>query len=231
MAKVFGNVICKNGISEILRCMDSIYPICDEIYVCDDFSTDGTWELLKKYKRVYKLKLFQHKYEDMDKQRNWLLKKTPINSWIIEVDQDEKLSSLVTIRLRKFLDETEIEKHNYPIVFPIPFYNLIDDVCHHSEKPIYYNTSKIFYYDAGLRFHGGYHANLSYDGSSEVYHQIKQPEVSQMEDAGAWGLLHYAWLNPDRIKNIKEEVKSGKRDYKEYKDGFNDKPRIKFNLT
>jgi glycosyltransferase involved in cell wall biosynthesis len=201
MAKIIGNLICQDGIHEILRCIESVYPIVDEYHIVDGGSKDGTWEILNKYKKVYNLTLYQHPFEEMSKQRNWLLEKMPKDCWIVNIDQDEKL---VGEGYREFIDRVRIEPHPAPIAMGMKFYNLIQDPLHHFENPVLTNVNKIFYNDKNLYFTEGYHSYITYDGEM-MYVRIETPDD--------WKILHYAWLNPDRLKNIKKEMKSGKRDY------------------
>lgn len=204
---VVGNVICKNGIHEILRCIESVYPLVDKIYIADSYSTDGTWELLNKYKEVYNLELFQNQYEDMEQQRNWLLEKTPKDCWVISIDQDEKLEAD-----RGFIERIAIEEHEVPITIGIPFFNLSGDILHHSEDEIRVNVNKVFYNDKNLHFTGKYHSLITYNGD---------PHYIVIAPPNNWRVLHYAWLDPERLENISKEVKEGKRDYKEFEEGFN----------
>jgi glycosyltransferase involved in cell wall biosynthesis len=46
---LYGNIICQNGVAEILRAIESIARICDKIYVMDGGSTDGTLESTQKF--------------------------------------------------------------------------------------------------------------------------------------------------------------------------------------
>lgn len=214
MAKIIGNLICQNGISEVVRAIESVAPLVDEYYVVDGFSTDGTWEWLNKWKDVYHLTLFQNKFENMAEQRNFILDKTPKECWIITIDQDEKLGELAQLSLKQFVDSIEILPSIYPKVIPIPLLNLVGDIKHH-EDGVCYNSNKVFWYEEGITFKGGYHSYLSKEGSKEQYFVYQCPDN--------WGIMHYAWLDKDRVEKVKQDVAEGKRDYKEYKDGF--KPR------
>lgn len=221
MAKIYGNLICQNGISEIVRCIESVAPLVDEYYVVDGFSTDGTWEWLNKWKDVYNLKLFQNKFENMAQQRNFLLEKTPKDSWVITIDQDEKLGVLAQLGIKPFIESIELTPTPYPLVISIPLLNLVGDINHH-EDGVCYNSNKVFYYEEGIKFAGGYHSYLTKDGSKEQYFVYKCPDD--------WGIMHYAWLDKDRVAKVQDDIKSGKRDYQEYKDGFKPREVLKINI-
>jgi glycosyltransferase involved in cell wall biosynthesis len=103
MKKIYGSLICQNGVAEIARCIESVYPVVDEYFVMDGGSTDGTWEWLNKWKGVYNLTIFQHPYKDQGEQRNLLLKKIPKGVWVVNIDQDERLGLTIQCELKNFI--------------------------------------------------------------------------------------------------------------------------------
>lgn len=222
--KVVANLICQNGLKDIMRCIESVFPVVDEYYVMDGGSTDGTWECLLSYRRAYHLTLFQSPFESMDKQRNKLLEKTPKDCWIINIDQDEKLNIVSQYGMRDYIaritpEVYEDPKRVSPIVIGMPFYNLIQDPLHHSENPVRVNVNKIFYYDNNLHFVDKYHSRLVYNEDDPHYQQFPAPSD--------WGIFHYAFLDEARVERAKEEITSGKRDYGQLEWNLDLKPIIK----
>jgi glycosyltransferase involved in cell wall biosynthesis len=85
--KISGLIITFNedqNIQEVLECFD----LCDEIIVVDSFSTDKTIEFARENPKV---KIFQNKFEDFTKQRNFALEKAS-NDWILFLDGDERIT-------------------------------------------------------------------------------------------------------------------------------------------
>ena len=153
-----GNLIVQNGLPDLLRAIESIYPICDKIYVCDGGSTDGTWEWLQNVKDIYNLELYQHKFESMVKQRNWLLKKTPIDSWIISLDQDEEICYAGHLKILLDGLSEKFMSVGAGVGVQILFINMINDPRHQVEL-IYTNGAKVFTNKKGVKFGiNDYHA-------------------------------------------------------------------------
>ncbi len=85
--KISGLIITFNeerNIAEVLQCFD----FCDEIIVVDSFSTDKTAEIAKENPKV---KVFQNKFEDFTKQRNFALDRASYD-WILFLDGDERIT-------------------------------------------------------------------------------------------------------------------------------------------
>lgn len=81
-------VLTKNEEKNIKKCIESLL-FCDEVIVIDDYSTDRTNEIVKKFNNV---KLHQRKLnDDFANQRNYGLKHAK-HEWVLFIDADEIVS-------------------------------------------------------------------------------------------------------------------------------------------
>jgi len=209
--KIVGNLICQNGVHEVLRCIESVAPIVDDFYVMDGGSTDGTLDVLQRYKDVYNLTVFEHPFEQMDKQRNELLKHAPKGSWVISIDQDEKLNYMAMCQMREFIDLVSKKlysdpKRESPLTIGIPFLNFVKDLNHHTPSWMGRVNEKIFYNDRTVHFTRWYHSYLIYKEGDTTTSMLLAPQ--------GWAILHYAFLDKKRIEDAPKEIREGKRDYK-----------------
>ncbi len=85
--KISTVIITKNEASNIGRCLASVQDFSDEIVVVDDFSTDETPAICKRYKVVF----IQNKFEDFASQKNLALDKASF-SLVFSIDADEEVS-------------------------------------------------------------------------------------------------------------------------------------------
>jgi glycosyltransferase involved in cell wall biosynthesis len=77
-----------NEEKHIERCLKSLWPIAEAIYVIDSFSTDATCDIA----RSLGAKVFQNKWVNYSTQFNWGLQNCPITTqWTMRMDCDEYL--------------------------------------------------------------------------------------------------------------------------------------------
>lgn len=98
MSKSSGNSLCNvsvliltyNETIHLRRCIASVLPIAQDVFVVDSFSTDGTMQLAETLGAI----VVQHKWSGLYAlQFNWALDNLPIRSeWVLRLDADEYLT-------------------------------------------------------------------------------------------------------------------------------------------
>jgi len=82
-------ILTFNEEKNIEKCLESVGDWIENIIIVDSYSTDSTLSIVKKYTD----KIYQHKFENYSKQRNWALKNIPIESeWNLNLDADHRVS-------------------------------------------------------------------------------------------------------------------------------------------
>ncbi len=79
-------ILTKNEEKNIRRCLENL-SFCNQIVVIDDYSSDGTIDIAKKFK----VEVFQKKLNSFSEQRNFGLSKAK-NKWVLFIDADEIVS-------------------------------------------------------------------------------------------------------------------------------------------
>jgi glycosyltransferase involved in cell wall biosynthesis len=87
MNKLSAVIITFNEERNIVRCIDSLQDIVDEIVVIDSFSTDKTFEICL----AKGVKVIQNKFEGHIQQKNFALQQAK-NDWVISLDADEAIT-------------------------------------------------------------------------------------------------------------------------------------------
>jgi len=83
-------ILTYNEEMHIKRCLESIKPYANEIYLIDSFSEDQTVEIAK----LYDVEILQNKFVNQSEQLNWALSNiNPSSEWIFRIDADEYLPS------------------------------------------------------------------------------------------------------------------------------------------
>lgn len=85
----------------IKRCIESLLPVVDHIYILDSYSTDSTLDIISSYDNVSVLK---NKFINHAAQFNYALDNFKINSeWVIRVDADEYIDEGLHAYLKESL--------------------------------------------------------------------------------------------------------------------------------
>jgi len=94
-ANVSVTIITLNEEKNLVRCLDSL-RWCDEVVVCDSFSTDRTKEIATSYENVT---FFEEKWHGYGAQKNIAATRAK-NNWIFNVDADEVCSPELSEAIR-----------------------------------------------------------------------------------------------------------------------------------
>lgn len=100
MAKISAIILSKNEEKFLLRCLSGL-QWCDEIILIDDYSTDKSRDIAKRFgAKVYKRKL----NNDFSSQRNFALKRAK-TEWSFFVDADEVVTEALTREIQKNIED------------------------------------------------------------------------------------------------------------------------------
>jgi glycosyltransferase involved in cell wall biosynthesis len=127
MITIGGNVCIRNGFSLdycFREAIESLFPVCDHVYVCDGQSDDGTWEALQEWAYHEKrIKLIQYKWPPSSIGTpefwvDWLnfCREHIVENYHLQLDGDEVLSAdaYETIRwFRESLNPTDRVSLNF----------------------------------------------------------------------------------------------------------------------
>lgn len=80
-------VPCKNEQLNIRACIESFFPIADEILIADSGSTDQTMEIAKEFDKV---RIIEREYITSGDFKNWAIPQAK-HEWVLIVDADERV--------------------------------------------------------------------------------------------------------------------------------------------
>ncbi len=111
-------ILTYNEEKHIVRCINSLKGICEEIFVIDSFSKDRTVEIAKELGA----KVYHHPFENQARQFNWAINNCPITSdWIWRVDADEYVEPSLVKKVVASLQDVSLDVNgiyvNKKIVF------------------------------------------------------------------------------------------------------------------
>ncbi|MFH1282075.1 MAG: glycosyltransferase family 2 protein [bacterium] len=98
--KLSATVITHNEAGDIMRCLDSLVGVADEIVIVDNFSSDKTLEIVRNFTN----RVFLKKFESYGTQKQFALEKTS-SDWVINIDADEELSQPLREEILKLKED------------------------------------------------------------------------------------------------------------------------------
>lgn len=104
-------IICGNEIKNIERCLKSV-TWADEIVVLDSFSTDGTYDIARRYTD----KVFRHEWLGYIGQKKLVAEKAA-GPWILFVDADEEVSDKLRAEIEGLFSKPlpdDVHGFNFP---------------------------------------------------------------------------------------------------------------------
>lgn len=94
-------VLTYNEELHVARCIKSLQPICDDIFIIDSFSTDSTVEIATSLG----CKVYQNEWKNYANQFQWALDHCPIRTeWVMRMDSDEILTGELCDEILNNLD-------------------------------------------------------------------------------------------------------------------------------
>lgn len=120
-------IITKNGETFLEKTLQSVNKLVNEIILVDDFSTDSTVKIAKKYHS----RIFFHHEKDLGKQRAYALKKAT-SEWILILDADEMLSPALKKEITHVLTSKIYHLKSDVVGYWIPFQT------HFLGRPLHY---------------------------------------------------------------------------------------------
>ena len=100
--KITALIITYNEIENIVRCINAV-SFADEIIVVDSYSTDGTYEYLKKHHKVI---VYQKTFTDYTSQKEYTLNLAN-NDWVLFIDADEVVTDSLRTEILTTINTTQ----------------------------------------------------------------------------------------------------------------------------
>ena len=107
-------IITHNEEENILRCLDSVKNLSDEIIVIDSMSTDHTPDIC----REYGCRVISHEFLGYGQQKQYGTEQAS-NNWILSIDADEVVSETLRSEIRSLLNQEAIIQAGFRIPFSL----------------------------------------------------------------------------------------------------------------
>lgn len=136
-------ILTYNEEKHLARCLESVKPLTDNIYIIDSFSKDRTAEIAKSFGAV----CLEHKWENNHaRQFNWGMDNLPEKpEWILRLDADEYLLPGLVDEIKQKI--SSIEKDVTGVILKRRVYFMNRWIKHGGYYPIY--LLRLWRFDAG----------------------------------------------------------------------------------
>jgi len=111
-------IITLNEADRIVRCLESVKDLADEIIVLDSGSTDGTLDIVRRYTD----QVFETDWPGYGPQKQRALAKAQYD-WVLAIDADEALDEELKESVRKLLSEPRGNKVAVKMPWGVTVYN------------------------------------------------------------------------------------------------------------
>ena len=186
-------LICTKNEEEMIKdCLESI-KWADEVVIIDDYSSDKTIEIAKKYQ----VKIFQNHWKGFADQKNFGFKKTE-GEWVLFLDADERITSQLKETILKEINEpTDCTAYNIQRLNNL----LGKDMYHGGWYPDY--QKRLVKRNKFIKWNGKLHESLLSYGQtgvikSNIYH-ITHRQISWMVEKS----LKYTKLEAEERLKVK----------------------------
>ncbi|MBL8889364.1 MAG: glycosyltransferase family 2 protein [Planctomycetaceae bacterium] len=120
--KISAIIPCKNEQRNIRECLESLYPLADEILVADSGSTDRTMEIAREFDKT---RVIEREYRTSGDFKNWAIPQAK-HEWIILLDADERLTEALRHEIMATLEAPTcdgywIYRANHFMGHPVPY--------------------------------------------------------------------------------------------------------------
>lgn len=120
--KITAIIPCKNEQRNIRECLESLYPVVDEILVADSGSTDKTMAIAREFDKV---RVIEREYRTSGDFKNWAIPQAQ-HEWIVLLDADERLTEplrqeILTTLQAPDCDGYWIYRANHFMGHPVPY--------------------------------------------------------------------------------------------------------------
>lgn len=102
-------IITFNEEKNIARCIESVLPIAEEIFIVDSFSKDKTKSIALSYPNV---RFIENPFEGHIQQKNFALQNAK-NDWVLSLDADEALTKELLTSIQEVLENPTKDAYGF----------------------------------------------------------------------------------------------------------------------